>query len=84
MKVTSLHKVLVGMMASAALAGCASTSDLERVRVEAMQAANAAHQEASAAMRTADEAKAMASASRACCEETRASINNMFKKSMRK
>ncbi len=84
MKVSSFRKILVGMVASVVLAGCATTADLEKVRVEANQAASAANQAANAAQRTADEARAMASASRACCEETKASINNMFKKSMRK
>jgi murein lipoprotein len=73
------------------LAGCATNSDLDKLRDElrddinqANQTAQSASAEAAAASREAAEAKAIAEDAKASADEANSKIDNMFKKSMYK
>ena len=75
----------------AGLAGCATSSDLDKLRDEmrgdinqANQTADSASATANAASREASEAKAIAEDAKATAEEANSKIDNMFKKSMYK
>ncbi len=85
---------IVTLAAVTGLAGCATTSDIDKLRTEVRQAtdtansasatADAARREAAAASMTAAEAKAIAEDAKATSEATDAKIDRMFKKSMYK
>ena len=73
------------------LAGCATTSDIDKLRDElrddinqANQTAESASAKADAASREAAEAKAIAEDAKASADEANSKIDNMFKKSMYK
>jgi F0F1-type ATP synthase membrane subunit b/b' len=75
----------------AGLAGCATTSDIDKLEDklradinQANQTADSASATANAASREASEAKAIAEEARATAEEANSKIDNMFKKSMYK
>lgn len=96
MQSKSVTRILTaGVLASvAAMAGCASTSDLDKLRAEVRDAsaaaadakstADAAKSEAEAASAAAAEAKATADEAKAMSEATDAKIDRMFKKAMYK
>ncbi|HKJ09015.1 MAG TPA: Lpp/OprI family alanine-zipper lipoprotein [Gammaproteobacteria bacterium] len=85
---------LAAMVAVLGLSGCASTSELEKVRAMAQQAQNTAQQaqqSADQAMNTAKQAQSTADAAaksadkaNQCCKHTNEKIDRMFKKSMYK
>jgi murein lipoprotein len=73
------------------LAGCATNSDLDKLRDElrgdineANQTAQSASAKADSASREAAEAKAIAEDAKVSAEEANSKIDNMFKKSMYK
>jgi len=76
------------------LSGCATTSEVEKLRSEVQSAtasansasakADAAMKEATAAREAAERAEQAAQAAKAASEATDAKIDNMFKKSMQK
>jgi murein lipoprotein len=82
------------LVALVGLAGCASTSDLDKLRAEVHDAAtaasdakataDAAKQEAAAASSTAADAKTTADEAKAMSEATDAKLDRMFKKAMYK
>jgi altronate dehydratase len=83
-----------GLAAVLMLGGCATTSEVEKLRADVQQAssaANSAQQTADAAMKEAAAARAAAERAekaamdaKAASEATEAKIDNMFKKSMQK
>jgi murein lipoprotein len=85
---------IVTLAAIAGLAGCASTSEMDKLRSEISQAndtaqsasatADAARKEAAAASALASEAKATADDAKATSDATNEKIDRMFKKSMYK
>jgi murein lipoprotein len=80
-------KTTVAAFAIALATGCASTSDLEKVRATAEEAKAAAAQAqatADAAKSSADAAAAAANQANTCCTDTNEKIDRMFKKSMYK
>lgn len=62
--------------------GCATNGDLEKVRQEALDAANRANSTANQALATANEAKAIAEDAKAMSIATDDKINRMFQRSM--
>ena len=62
--------------------GCATSGDLEKVRQEALDAANRANSTANQALATANEAKAIAEDAKAMSVATDERINRMFQRSM--
>lgn len=93
-----MNKMIVKVAAVALFAGlatgCASTSDLEKVRVmaeeakaaaaEAKTAAAGAKSAAGDASAKADQALKAANDAKTCCNETNEKIDRMFKQTMRK
>lgn len=73
MTLKTLSKAAVLALVAGISVGCATTSDLEKVRAEAMAAANDAKATANAALQSANQANA-------CCEQ----LQSGFKKSMYK
>ena len=80
-------RIAVTLAAIAGLGGCATTSDLDKLRDEVNQAnetAQGAAAKADAASREAAEAKAIAEDAKVSADEANTKIDNMFKKSMYK
>jgi len=84
-------KIALTLAMAAGLFGCATTSDMDKLRDEmrgdinqANQTADSASATANAASREASEAKAIAEEARARADEANSKIDNMFKKSMYK
>ena len=84
-------KLALTLAAITGLAGCATNSDLDKLRDElrgdinqANQTADNANATANGASREASEAKAIAEDAKAMAEEANSKIDNMFKKSMYK
>lgn len=84
-------KIALTLAVIAGLAGCATTSDLDKSADElrgdinqANQTADSASATANAASREASEAKAIAEEAKARADEANSKIDNMFKKSMYK
>ena len=93
MKTTGLL-VTAGLAAALFLGGCATTSEVEKLRADvqaassaaadAQRTADAAMKEAAAARAAAERAEKAAMDAKAASEATDAKIDNMFKKSMQK
>lgn len=86
-RIKKLVKVSALVLPLSLAVGCATTSEMEKVRATANEAKTAADQAAA----TASEAKTMAAQAnskadeaKSCCEELRAGQERMFKRSMRK
>ena len=84
-------KIALTLAVTAGLFGCATTSDMDKLRDEmrgdinqSNQTAESASATANAASREASEAKAIAEDARVKAEEANSKIDNMFKKSMYK
>jgi murein lipoprotein len=84
-------KIALTLAVIAGLAGCATTSDVDKLRDElrgdinqANQTAESASATANAASRESGEAKAIAEDAKATADEANSKIDNMFKKSMYK
>ena len=84
-------KIALTLAMAAGLFGCATTSDMDKLRDEmrgdinqSNQTAESASATANAASREASEAKAIAEDARVKAEEANSKIDNMFKKSMYK
>ena len=84
-------KIALTLAEIAGLAGCATTSDVDKLRDElrgdinqANQTAESASATANAASRESGEAKAIAEDAKATADEANSKIDNMFKKSMYK
>jgi murein lipoprotein len=94
MKRKNIVTIIMASALTGALAGCASTSEMDSLRAEVRQAnetaqsaaatAEAARKEAAAASADAAEAKAMAQDAKATAMETDSKIDRMFKKAMYK
>jgi hypothetical protein len=76
----NLSKASVLVLVAGLTVGCASTSDLEKVRGEAQQAQATAND----AKATADAALQAANDASTCCLENREAINRAFKRGMMK
>jgi len=75
-----IYRALVSVLLVGAIAGCASTKDLDALRSEVEQVkANAAQ-----AQSTADQALTASQAGQSCCDATNEKIDRMFKQSMLK
>jgi murein lipoprotein len=88
---TQNAKLALALAVITGLAGCATTSDIDKLRDElrddinqANQTAESASAKADAASREAAEAKAIAEDAKASADEANSKIDNMFKKSMYK
>jgi hypothetical protein len=84
-------KIALALAVTAGLFGCATNSDMDKLRDEmrgdinqANQTANSASATANAASREASEAKAIAEDAKLTADEANSKIDNMFKKSMYK
>jgi len=84
-------KIALALAVTVGLFGCATTSDVDKLRDEmrgdinqANQTAESASATANAASREAGEAKAIAEDAKATADEANSKIDNMFKKSMYK
>jgi murein lipoprotein len=85
---------MLGLSAALMLGGCATTSEMDKLRADVQQAnsaaasaqqtADAAMKEAAAARAAAERAEKAAMDAKAAAEATDAKIDNMFKKSMQK
>ncbi len=82
MFLTSKHfgRASVLVLVAGLTVGCASTSDLEKVRAEAQQAQATAND----AKATADASLQAANDASTCCLENREAINRAFKRGMMK
>lgn len=85
----SVRTVMLPLAAGAALllSGCASTGDLDKLRVQvehAQQTADQALQTATAAQSTANSASQTADQAKQTADDTNQRIDQMFKKSMKK
>jgi hypothetical protein len=84
-------KLALTLAVTAGLFGCATSSDMDKLRDEmrgdinqANQTSESASATANAASREAGEAKAIAEDAKASADEANSKIDNMFKKSMYK
>jgi len=96
MKLSSITRIATAgaLVALVSLTGCASSSDLDKLRSEihdatatandAKSTADAAKQEADAASSAAADAKSTADEAKAMSEATDAKLDRMFKKAMYK
>ena len=84
-------KIALALAVTVGLFGCATSSDMDKLRDElrddisqANQTADSASATANAASREASEAKAIAEDAKVTADEANSKIDNMFKKSMYK